>query len=784
MPLLQGTAALELFEGTVDMIPKRGARFARVIGLLAILCFAVLAPRSAQSQDRVAAVQKQVLTLEAVFGAGGLQSVGSEAAIWSPGGTQLSYIHRKADGSSELSTINLATGQRRVLVDADKLSEITSTNSQIDDAVERERRTRYGVTAYHWSPDSRHILFDSNGALHYFDLDTRKSRKLLTSQPAIDPKFSPDGQSVSYVVNHNLLVRALRDQADHSLAVNPADDHGGSNAILNGEVDWLYEEELGVRSNYFWSPDSKQLAFLQTDLRKVPTHPVTDFIPMHPKTMMEKYPLVGDPLPVVRLGLVAQSGGKVRWLDLDTTDAYVPRFGWVDSRTLFAIVLDRKQEKVDLYFVDVKSGRARCVLSETSDAYIDVQKHLVFRPLRSGNRFLWMSWRDGFTHIYLYSFDREHPLAAAAKLERQLTHGNFEVVAITGVNEDTGTVFYAANQEDDRQQDVYAAALDGYSVRRLTSDTGHSTAIFNEQGTAYIKTYSSIDRPPQTSICQVSSDCTVTDPGSTAPDSYYLHPPEWLDFTTEDGTVLHGMLFLPSHGPGKIPIVLAPYGGPGGQMVQNVWQNLNLFDMVLANNGIAVLVVDNRGSANRGKKFASVTRFRLGEIELQDQLAALDQALARFPQLDSARVGFWGWSYGGFMTLYAMTHSGRFIAGCAGSPVSDWRLYDATYVERYMGLLPEQKDGYEKYSVLRHAGELKGRLLMTHGLSDVNVHPQNTIKMADELVRAGISFEMMTYPRQTHHFTDEALIHVFRKFLEHFVTYLRPSVDLNEVSDR
>jgi dipeptidyl-peptidase 4 len=764
------------------MSPKREPKLARVIGVLATLFIAALAPRPAQAQDRVAAVAKKVLTLEAVFGAGGLQSTGSEPAIWSPDGTQLSYIHRKEDGSSELSTINIATGQRAVLVDADKLSAITSSNSQIEDAVERERRTRYGVTAYHWSPDSRHILFDANGDLHYYDLETGQSRNLQTSQLAIDTQFSPDGQNVSYVVNHGLFVRALRDNTDHALALNTADGPGASSAILNGEVDWLYEEELGVRSNYFWSPDSKQLAFLQTDLRKVPTHPVTDYLPMRPNTIMEKYPLVGDPLPVVRLGIVAHTGGRVRWIELDTTDAYVPRFGWVDSRTLFAIVLDRKQERVDLYFVDVKSGRAKCVLSETSDAYIDVQNHLVFRPLHSGNRFLWMSWRDGFTHIYLYSFDREHPLATAAKLERQLTHGNFEVTAIAGVNEDTGTVFYAANKEDDRQQDVYGAALDGSSVRQLTSDTGHNTAIFNEQGTAYMKTYSRIDRPLETSVCRVNSDCTVTDPASTAPDSYYLHPPEWLDFTAEDGTVLHGMLFLPSHGTGKVPVVLAPYGGPGGQMVQNVWQNLNFFDMVLANNGIAVLVVDNRGSANRGKKFASVPRFRLGEIELQDQLAALDQALAHFPQLDPTRVGFWGWSYGGFMTLYAMTHSGRFVAGCAGSPVSDWRLYDATYVERYMGLLPERTDDYEKYSVLRHAGELRGQLLMTHGLSDVNVHPQNTIKMADELIRAGISFEMMTYPRQTHHFTDEAVIHVFRKFLEHFVTYLRPSVDLDEAS--
>lgn len=762
-------------------MPNRVARLALVVSVLVPLGIVAL-PILAQTRDRVDAATKKELTVESVFGAGGLLSGGPEPATWSPDGTKVSYIHHREDGSAELSTINIATGQRAVLVDSHKLAAMASSPSQIEDAVERERRTRYGVTAYHWSPDSRHLLFDANGSLHYYDLETGQSRNLQTSHLAIDPKFSPDGKNVSYVVAHGLFVRSVRDSADHAVALdNLADVPGDSNAILNAEVDWLYEEELGVRSNYFWSPDSRQLAFLQTDLRNVPTHPVTDYIPRHATALMEKYPLVGDPLPVVRLGIVARTGGRIRWINLDTNDAYVPRFGWVDSRTLYATVLDRKQEKVDLYFIDAVSGRTRCVLSETSDAYVDVEKHLVFRPFRSGDHFLWTSWRDGFTHIYLYSFDKEHPLAATAKLERQLTHGNFEVAAISGVNEDSGTVFYLANKEDDREQDLYSVALDGSRERRLTSARGFSAATFNERADAYLRTYSRLDRPPEMSVCSVDNNCTVTDPASNAPDSYNLPPPEWVDFIADDGTVLHGLLFLPSRGMSKVPVVLAPYGGPGGQMVQNEWKALNLFDMVLANNGIAVLVVDNRGSANRGKKFTSAPRFRLGEIELQDQLAALDQAFERFPQLDSSRVGFWGWSYGGFMTLYAMTHSGRFIAGCAGSPVSDWRLYDAAYVERYMGLLPERKDNYEKYSVLRRAGDLKGRLLMTHGLSDVNVHPQNTIKMADELVRAGIPFEMMMYPRQTHHFSNEAQIHVFRKFLEHYVTYLRPSVEPAEV---
>src|SRR5262249_49596882 len=277
----------------------------------------------------------------------------------------------------------------------------------------------------HWAPDSRHILFDANGQLWYYTLATGESVPASTGA-AGDPKFSPDGKRISYVLNHNLVVAPVgqpqRTDANGSrfLTADKNED------ILNGEVDWVYAEELDVRSNYFWSPDGSKIIYLQMNEAKVPTYPITDFIPQHPTVSHEKYPKVGDPNPEVRLGVVSSTGGKTKWITLtDNKDIYIPRFGWVRDGVAWAMLLNRAQNQLDLYFIDVESGKTRRVLSERDEAWIEIDDN--FKILKSGDKFIWSSWRDGHTHLYLYSFDKANALAADAKLVNQITKGDFEV---------------------------------------------------------------------------------------------------------------------------------------------------------------------------------------------------------------------------------------------------------------------------------------------------------------------------------------------------------------------
>jgi len=432
-------------------------------------------------------------------------------------------------------------------------------------------------------------------------------------------------------------------------------------------------------------------------------------------------------------------------------------------------VMNRAQNQLDLYFFDTSSGKSRRVFSEKSDTWIETDDN--FRILHSADRFIWPSWRDGHTHLYLYSFDKDNPLSQDAKLERQITKGDFEVFSVEGVDEGPGTIYAITNATDDRQRHLCAAKLDGSDFRVLTkSEPGTHHVDFSSNAKNYIDNFSALMTPPQLSFCQVGGSCNVLWK-STAGQDYKLVAPQFVDFKAEDGAILRGLLFLPPNGAGrKIPLLMNPYGGPGIQTIRDQWDRGSLlFNNILMKDGIAVLSVDNRGMAGRGKKFASVIMHNFGENELKDQLAALDQALARFPQLDGTRLGWWGWSYGGYMTLNALTHSDRFKAGVSVAPVTDWHDYDSIYTERYAGLVPEFEEAYKKSSPINFAKQLHGHLLEVHGTSDDNVHMQNTMQMINALINAGKQFDLLLYPRKTHAISGPAArIHLFTRIRNHF----------------
>lgn len=710
----------------------------------------------------VAAAQE--LTIESIYAPNGLTGREPDTIQWSPDGKKVSYfLHQEQGEQADLYYIDVTSGKPAVLVTSEKIAAMKPPVTGSKDDREKDNRARYHVAGYHWAPDSEHILFDSDGQLWYYTLSTGKYVPLSRQEEsAVDPKFSADGKQLSYVRKHNLVVKPVSGGGEKALT-NDTNEN-----LLNGEVDWVYSEELDVRSNYFWSPDSSKIVFMQMNETKIPTYPITDYIPQHPTVYQEKYPKVGDPNPEVRLGVVNAAGGAVKWIHLtDEKDMYIPRFGWVRDGVIWATVLNRAQNQLDLYFVDAASGKSRRVMSEKSDTWIETDDN--FQILKSADKFIWSSWRDGHTHLYLYSFDKANPLAADAKLVNQITKGDFEVFDTDGVDDATGTVYVTTNAGDARQRVLCSVKLDGRDFQVLAKGGTHQ-ATLAPNSKYYVDHYSAIMTPPQLSFCTVGGSCN-TFWQSKSVDPYKLVPPQFVDFKAEDGTVLHGIIYLPPDSAGKkIPLLNNPYGGPHGQTVRDEWGGANfLFNEILLRNGIAVLQVDNRGMGARGKKFAAALMHNFGEVEIKDQLDSIDQALAKFPQLDGSRMGWWGWSYGGYMTLMAMTHSDRFKAGIAVAPVTDWKNYDSIYTERYAGLVPQFDAGYKKGSPITYASNLKGHLLEVHGTSDDNVHMQNTMQMVYALINAGKQFDLMIYPRKTHSISGPGTrVHLFTRIQSFF----------------
>jgi dipeptidyl-peptidase-4 len=707
------------------------------------------------------------LTIEAVFAEGSITGRAPETLQWSPDNARFSFIQRDDAGDhGQLWSIDATTGTRTVLVNETKLATLAPPAEKIKDDRERERITRYHVAAYQWAPDSRHLLFDTQGQLWMYDLQSGTAVQFSSAPDACwDPKFSPDGNRVAYLRQHNLYVRPVSGRDERALTKDKDEN------LLNGEVDWVYAEELSVRSNYFWSPDGKDIAYLQMDESQVPAYPITDWLPTHPRLEQEKYPKAGDPNPSVRLGVVSAAGGKTKFISLtEDKDVYVPRFGWLRDGLLWAEVLNRAQDELDLYFVDAHSGSSRKVLSESSpDSWVNVNDD--FTPLKSGSHFLWSSWRDGNTHLYLYSFDKENPLAADARVERQLTQGDFEVLGVESVDASAAVVYFSANKDDPREKQLYSIKLDGSSLARVSQDAGTHEVIFAPDSKHYLDTYSAVLTPPRLNACSPAGSCQRAWESHPVGE-YGLAAPQFLQFKAGDGTALEGQLLLPPQAAsnGKVPLIVYIYGGPAAQVVVNQWMgDRGLFHEILASRGFAVLSVDNRGTPNRDRKFQAAIRHEYGAVELQDQLSALDQLLAQYPQLDRSRVGIWGWSNGGSMTLYALTHSDVFKAGVSVAPVTDWRNYDSIYTERYQGLPRDNGKGYDDLFLAKVADQLHGSLFLAHGTSDDNVHFQNSVQMIEALVKAGKQFRFMAYPNKTHSIHgSEDRDHLFHAIADHF----------------
>jgi len=727
----------------------------------------------------VAQAQQKPLTVDAIYGHGTLIGQPPVQLTWSPDGKHLTYL----DGG-ELIDLDPGTGKPHVLVSRAKMAPLEGSDGTEQD---RDHRLRYKMAGYIWAPDSTHILFDSNGRLWLYDLRNGTGVQVGSSGAASgdDPKFSPDGRSISFIREHGLAVIRLNDFGEPANQVIAAPKAFSGQAVINGEVDWVYEEELDARSNYFWSPDSTHLAFLQSNESNVPLYPIADWIPTHATVELQPYPQPGDPNPDVRVGVVNANGGKTEWvrLPLQPGQDYIPRFGWLDAKTVWIETLTRDHKHRAVYFAEPSSGQVRKALEIGDDKFIDENY-----DVSAGEGFLVLTqWSDGHNHLYLYSYDQSNPIASPAKLERQLTSGDFEVGKIDRVDFKNKFVDFESNEGDPLQQQLWQAGFDG-TRKKLSNGQGSHDGNFAPAGTAFTDKYSSFGTPPIMRLCESADKCNVFWQ-THATDAYRIRVPELVQVKAKDGTTLYGTLVLPEGitATASVPLILNPYGGPGAQTVQNRWgesvETDPLFDQLLSEHGFAVLRTDNRGMGFRGRDFAQASYRNFGSVQLEDQLTVMDAVLARYPQLDPKRLGWWGWSWGGTFTLYSMTHSDRFRAGVSVAPVTDWRNYDSVYTERYLGLPAENAAAYRDDSVVNSAAKLKGHLLIVHGTGDDNVHMENTVQFVQSLIEADLPYDLQIYPRKTHSIAGaDVRTHLFNRILAHFEQYLMPPVTASQAA--
>ena len=545
---------------------------------------------------------------------------------------------------------------------------------------------------------------------------------------------------------------------------------GGGENTLNGKLDWVYQEEIYGRGNYqahWWSPDSRRLAFLQSDERDVPRFTVVDHIPFRPPLEVYPYPKAGDPNPRVRLGVAKASGGGITWIDpglYGHTEILIVNVTFSPDGDVWYQVQDRKQTFLDLHRADPATGESERILREESHAWVNVLGPPHF--LKDGG-FLWLSERTGFQHLYRYDRD--------GKLAKTLTDGRWEVRSLNAVDEEAGFAYVSGTYRSALGADVLRMSLDGSAPALLTEAPGSHRASFPEDGPIehWIATSSDL-HTPTTMTLRSASGATVRDlGGGDVPDleRFDISQPELLSITTSDGVDLAAMLIRP-HGfdPDRVyPAWVHVYGGPHAQQVRDGWQgSRGMWFQYLAQQGIVVLVVDNRIASGKGVESTWPVYRNFGEQELIDLVEAVDWLGAR-PWVDAERIGLDGWSFGGYMTLYALTRSDRFRAGIAGGSVVDWRAYDSIYTERYMSTPDDNPDGYERTSVLESAGDLHGDLLIIHGTMDDNVHMQNTLQMAWKLQKAGRPFEMMLYPKSRHGVTDPDLSLHLRQTMARFI---------------
>lgn len=618
------------------------------------------------------------------------------------------------------------------------------------------------ISGYKFSPTEEFIMVYTNvehryrrtfTADYYIYNDRRSSLTPLSEYGKQEaPLFSPDSRYVAFARDNNLFIRKI--DFNTELAVTK---DGESGKIINGIPDWVYEEEFGLSRCFEWSPDSKLLAFLKFDESEVPefsfqkynSNPNQDGISLYPSYLNFKYPKAGERNSKVKLYIYDDYNKNTREVKLDddlTADYYIPRIKWTNSSEQLAVFkLNRNQNKMEMYLANPKSTIAKPLLTEEYKYYVDYSLIDYIHFLGDDRSFIYVSERDGYRHVYRYRL--------TGTLDKQLTSGNWDVTNVYGYDEKNNILYYQSAETSPMQRNVYSLDTKGKKTM-LTDGKGTHNAIFSTGYSYFVDNVSTVSTPSHISLKsnKGAEIRTLVDNKELAGKINSLNLPkkEFFSFTTSENISLNGWMLKPANfdGSKQYPVLMLQYSGPGSQQVRDSW-SLG-WEYYLAQNGYIVACVDGRGTGARGAEFEKCTYQQLGILETADQIEAA-KYLGKQSYIDADRIGIWGWSFGGFVTLMALSSEENvFKAGIAVAPVTDWRLYNTAYTERFMRRPQENFRGYDATSLMLKADNLNGNLFIIHGTADDNVHVQNTMLYIDRLIQADKDFEMFLFPDKDH----------------------------------
>lgn len=606
---------------------------------------------------------------------------------------------------------------------------------------------------YQFAPDEQKLLLATESqpvfrhsvkAVYWlYDTKTKQLQKLF-EHALQEPTFSPDGQQIAFAYNNNLYVKNL-----NSGQLTQITTDGKTNEIINGTTDWVYEEELSFVRAFDWNASADKIAFIRFDERAVPEFSMDIYgKELYPTQEVFKYPKAGETNSTVSLHIYDLTTGQTQQVDLsDYSDFYIARIGWTkQADTLAALLLNRHQNQLDLYFIDGQSAQKKLILRETDKAYVEQPE---MPPFLEDNSFIWASERSGFSHLYHYGSD--------GKLLNAITSGNWDVTDFYGFNPKTKTVYYQSVENGSINRDVYAIKINSNAKTKLSTQNGTNRAAFSADFSYFINTFSNSQTPTQYTL----HDAKIGKKLRTIEDNsellkkiaeYQLPRKEFSTLKVGEYDLNMWMIKPPNFDPNKsYPMFMYQYSGPGSQSVSNTWNGANdYWYYMLAQQGYVVVCVDGRGTGMRGSEFKKMTYLQLGKYEVEDQMNAAIE-LGKLPYIDESRIGIWGWSYGGFMASNAIFQGADiFKMAIAVAPVTSWRFYDTIYTERFMRTPQENSEGYDQNSPINHVKKLKGKFLLVHGMADDNVHVQNSMRMIEALVQANKDFEWAIYPDKNH----------------------------------